>query len=90
MRSNYDILITGRMTIMYIKKYFRINRVNTFLILLFTLLSTIFISVIPILTKKVIDEYTTFTLSEIVGYSIAYILSVIFFLLFEYLKKIYI
>lgn len=75
---------------MYIKKYFRINRVNTFLILLFTLLSTIFISVIPILTKKVIDDYTTFTLSEIVGYSIAYILSVIFFLLFEYLKKIYI
>lgn len=75
---------------MYIKKYFRINRVNTFLILLFTLLSTIFISVIPILTKKVIDEYTTFTLSEIVGYSIAYILSVILFLLFEYLKKIYI
>lgn len=48
---------------MYIKKFFRINRVNTFLILLFTLLSTIFISVIPILTKKVIDEYTTFTLS---------------------------
>lgn len=57
-------------------------------ILFAQLISTIAISIIPILTKKVIDNYNIFNKTMIIQYAIAYIVSIILFLGFEYVKKI--
>lgn len=73
---------------MNLKKYIAKSSKYIFGILFAQLISTIAISIIPILTKKVIDNYNIFNKTMIIQYAIAYIVSIILFLGFEYAKKL--
>ncbi|MCT1796781.1 ABC transporter transmembrane domain-containing protein [Helcococcus kunzii] len=73
---------------MIIKNYLKNNKNLIFRIIAFTFLSTIFISLIPICTKLVIDNYSNLNVSNAIFYSLFYILSILLFLFFEYKKKV--
>ncbi|WP_282926436.1 ABC transporter transmembrane domain-containing protein [Helcococcus kunzii] len=71
-----------------IKNYLKNNKNLIFRIIAFTFLSTIFISLIPICTKLVIDNYSNLNVSNAIFYSLFYISSILLFLFFEYKKKV--
>ncbi|MGY3776695.1 ATP-binding cassette domain-containing protein [Helcococcus sueciensis] len=73
---------------MIFKKFFRKNILLIFKILLFTFISISFISLIPVFTKMIIDNYKNLSKNTIIIYSLGYALSIILYLLFELLKKI--
>ncbi|MFM1573204.1 ABC transporter ATP-binding protein [Helcococcus ovis] len=73
---------------MNIKNYISNNKKSVFKIVLYTFLSILFISLIPICTKLVIDNYKNLNLQTALGYGTLYIFSILLFLLFEYKKKI--
>lgn len=73
---------------MIFKKFFRLNILFIVKILLFTFISISFISLIPVFTKMIIDNYKGLSKNKIMLYSFGYTLSIILYLFFELLKKI--
>jgi len=71
------------------KKYFKNNFKTLILILIWVILGSAFAAMIPYLSKLVLDNYQSFELKDVLLYIGAYIGSILLFLLFEYLKKIY-
>ena len=70
------------------KKYFKTNLGKIILILLFTFLSVGMISIIPLTTKYIIDSYQDLNVTKILILGGIYVLAIVLFLVFEYLKKI--
>lgn len=57
-------------------------------ILACTFFSVVFISLVPYMSKIIIEQYTALSWRKTAIFSLFYLLSVIFFLLFEYWKKL--
>ena len=70
------------------KKYFKKNFGKIFLILLFTFISVLMISIIPLTTKYIIDYYQELDWTKIIILGGIYVLAIVLFLIFEYLKKV--
>lgn len=70
------------------KEFIFKNKKIFFLILLFTLLSTAFISLVPISTKNIIENYSNLNLENVLRYGSIYIISIVLFLYFEYKKRL--
>lgn len=64
---------------MNIKNYISNNKKSVFKIVLYTFLSILFISLIPICTKLVIDNYKNLNLQTALGYGTLYIFSILLF-----------
>lgn len=73
---------------MIIKNYIRENKIGLLSIIVYTFLATSFISLIPICTKLVIDNYRSLNKDKLIYYSLTYVLAIVLFLFFEYMKKI--
>lgn len=73
---------------MIFKRFFRLNILIIIKILFFTFVSISFISLIPVFTKMIIDNYNELSKNKIIIYSLGYALSIILYLFFELLKKI--
>jgi ABC-type multidrug transport system fused ATPase/permease subunit len=80
-----DLKIQGRELM---KKYFKTNLGKIIWILLFTFLSVGMISIIPLTTKYIIDSYQDLNVTKILILGGIYVLAIVLFLVFEYLKKI--
>lgn len=70
------------------KEFILKNKKIFFLIMFFTFLSTAFISLVPISTKNIIENYSNLNLENVLRYGSIYIISIVLFLYFEYKKKI--
>ena len=70
------------------KKYFKNNFGKIFLILLFTFISVLMISIIPLTTKYIIEYYQDLDWTKMIILGCIYVLAIVLFLVFEYLKKI--
>lgn len=73
---------------MIFKSFFRRNILLIIKILCFTLISISFISLIPVFTKEIIDNYKNLSKDKIIMYSLSYAFSTILYLFFELLKKL--
>lgn len=70
------------------KDLFKRNALYITLVMLFTLLSVFFVSIIPLTTKYLIDNYSNLDTNKVIILIVVYIISILLFLLFEYLKKV--
>lgn len=70
------------------KEFILKNKKIFFLIMFFTFLSTAFISLVPISTKNIIENYSNLNLENVLRYGSIYIISIVLFLYFEYKKKV--
>jgi len=70
------------------KKYFKENKLSILSIFVFTIIYSLFLSLIPMITKNVIDKYQLFAKQDIVKYSAYYVFAILLYLLFEYFNKL--
>lgn len=73
---------------MNFKNFFKSNKLKIGKVLLLTLISIGFISILPWLSKLLIDNIGSLDRGKVISYGLAYVGSIVFFLIFEYLKKL--
>lgn len=73
---------------MNFKNFFKTGKLKIIKVLVLTLISIGFISILPWLSKLLIDNIGSLDKGKVISYGLAYVGSIVFFLIFEYLKKL--